>query len=48
MESILQGIDGVACYIDDIFITGKPKQKHLEKIKEVFQRWLHGVHVKWA
>ena len=49
MDSILQGIDGVACYIDDIIITGKTDEEHLEHLEEVLRRLLrHGVHVKWA
>jgi len=49
MDSILQGVEGVACYIDDIIITGKTDEEHLEHLEEVLQRLLrHGVHVKWA
>ena len=48
MDSILQGIRGVACYINDI-ITGKSDEEHLEHLEEVLQRLLrHGVHAKWA
>ena len=39
MDTILQGIEGVACYIDDIIITGKTTEEHLEHLR-------HGVHVK--
>ena len=47
MDTILQGIDGVACYIDDIIITGKTTEEHLEHLEEVLRRLLrHGVHVK--
>ena len=38
MESILQGIDGVACYIDDIVITGKSTKEHLDHLEEVLKR----------
>ena len=49
MDSILQGIDGVACYIDDIIITGKTDEEHLEHLEEVLRHLLrHGIHVKWA
>ena len=48
MESILQGIDGIAYYIDGIFVTSKTDQKHLEKNKKVFQCRLHAVHVNLA
>ena len=44
MDSILQGVEGVACYIDNIIITGKFDCEHLE---EVLKRLLrHGVRVK--
>ena len=37
MDTVLQGIPGVICYIDDILITGKDEQRHLRSLKEVFQ-----------
>lgn len=44
MDSVLQGIAGGACYIDDI-ITRKDDLRNLE---EVLRRLLrHGLHVKW-
>lgn len=47
MESILQGIDGVACYIDDIIITGKSAKEHLDHLEDVLKRLAeHGVHAK--
>ena len=47
MDTILQGIDGVACYIDDIIITGKTTEEHLEHLEEVLRCLLrHGVQVK--
>ena len=47
MESILQGIEGVACYIDDIIITGKTTKEHLDHLEEVLKRLAeHGVKVK--
>ena len=47
MDSILQGIEGVACYIDDIIITGKTTHEHLEHLEEVLQRLLkYGVRTK--
>ncbi len=49
MDSILQGIDGVACYIDDIVITGKDDEEHLARLEKVLRHLLrHGVHVKLA
>ena len=48
-EQWTQGIDGVACYIDDIIITGKTDEEHLEHLEEVLRHLLrHGIHVKWA
>ena len=45
MDTILQGIDGVACYIDDI-IMGKTDE-HLACLEEVLKRLLwHGLHVR--
>ena len=47
MDTILQGIGGIACYIDDIIINGKTTEEHLEHLEEVLRRLLrHGVHVK--
>ena len=47
MDSILHGIDEVACCIDDIIITSKTDQKRLEDLEEVLQCLLqHGVLVK--
>ena len=46
MDTILQGAEGVACYIDDIIITGRTDEEHVEHLKEVLRRLLqHGVHV---
>ena len=38
MESILQGLDRVAVYIDDILITGRSEEEHLKVLDEVLQR----------
>ena len=38
IESILQGIDGVVVYLDDILITGASKEAHLKTLEEVFSR----------
>ena len=48
MDTILQGVDGTACYIDDdIIITGKRPEQHLEHLEEVLKRLLrHSVHMK--
>ena len=38
METLLQGIPGVCIYIDDILITGRTDQEHLEHLAEVLRR----------
>ena len=38
IESILQGIDGVVVYLDDILITGVTKEAHLKTLDEVLSR----------
>ena len=44
MDTILQGIPGVLCYIDDILITGSSDSEHLQNVlKRLKQR---GVRVK--
>ena len=46
MDSILQGIDGVMCYIDDniIIITGATEEEHLERLEQVLKRLSeHGI-----
>ena len=37
MDTILQGIPGVLCYVDDILVTGSTDEEHLERL-EVFRR----------
>ena len=38
IESILQGIDGVVIYLDDILITGQTKEAHLTALEKVLSR----------
>ena len=38
METILQGIPGVVCYIDDILVTGKDEESHLHNLDEVLSQ----------
>ncbi|XP_044755016.1 uncharacterized protein LOC123313970 [Coccinella septempunctata] len=38
MESLLQGVDGVVIFIDDIVVTGKDRAEHLERLEKVFER----------
>ena len=47
MDMILQGVQGVICYIDDILIAGSTSEEHLQKLEEVLQRLkAHGVRLK--
>ena len=38
MDSILQGIAGVICYINDILVTGKDDAQHLQALEQVLSR----------
>ncbi|XP_047994994.1 uncharacterized protein K02A2.6-like isoform X2 [Leguminivora glycinivorella] len=38
METLLAGIDGVSCWLDDICITGPNKTDHLTRLREVLSR----------
>ena len=38
MDSILQGLPRVICYLDDILITGVSEGGHLENLEEVLRR----------
>ena len=38
MDTILQGIPGVKCYIDDILVTGANDQEHLQNLEQVLER----------
>ena len=47
MDTLLQGIPGVACFIDDIIVTGATEEEHLkslERVMKVLQD--HGVRLK--
>ena len=37
METLLDGIDGTACFIDDIIVTGKSEKEHCTNLKKVFK-----------
>ena len=47
MDTILQGMDHVICFIDDILITGASEEEHLRNLEEVLRRLQeHGVQIK--
>ena len=49
MDTILQGIPGVTCYIDDILITGATEEEHLQRLEVVLRRLQqHGFRLKKA
>ena len=49
MDSILQGIPRVICYIDDILISGSSEENHLSNLEEVLKQLQHhGVKLRAA
>ena len=47
MDTILQGIDGVICYLDDILVSGRTEEEQLENLRKVLQRLQeHGIRPK--
>ena len=47
MDTILQGIPGVICYLDNILVTGANESEHLHNLGNVFQRLEeHGFRLK--
>ena len=47
MDTVLQGIPGVACYIDDILVSSADEESHLQILGEVFSRLeKHGFKLK--
>ena len=47
MDTILQGVPNVLCYLDDILITGLSEAEHLRNLEEVLKRLQqHGIRVK--
>ena len=47
MDTILQGIPHVVCYIDDILVTGESEEEHLRNLEEVLKRLRqHGIRIK--
>ena len=41
MDTILQGMTKVICYIDDVLVTGSNDQEHLANLAEVLKRMKH-------
>lgn len=39
MDTILQGMEGVICYLDDILVSGKTEAEHLDNLHKVLQRF---------
>ena len=47
MDQILQGIDGVCCYLDDVLLASKDEKENLTQLAEVLRRFEeHGVRLK--
>ena len=47
MEKVLQGLPMVVCYIDDLLVTGRNEEEHLQNLEKVFQRLHdHGLWLK--
>ena len=47
MDSVLQGIKHVVCYIDDILVTGSNESEHLRNLEQVFNRLKeHGIGLR--
>ena len=47
MDTILQGLSNVLCYLDDILITGATDQEHICNLEEVLKRLqCHGIKVQ--
>ena len=48
MDTILQGMPNVICYIDDILITGEDDAMHLDNLAKVLaQLEEQGIWIKW-
>ena len=45
MDSILQVVEGIICYIDDILVTGTTDKEHLDRLQEVL-KCLQGTGLK--
>ena len=38
MDTVLQGLPKVICYLDDILVTGSTEEEHLQNVDKVLQR----------
>ena len=38
METMLQGLSGIVCYLDDIIVTGKSDAEHLQNLERVLAK----------
>ncbi len=38
MDQVVQGLTGVACYLDDIIVTGRTEEEHLKNLRAVLER----------
>ncbi len=38
MDTLLQGLEGVICYVDDLLITVKSAEEHFENLRKVLAR----------
>ena len=38
MGQIFQGLNGVQCYLDEIIVTGKTEEEHMQNLKAVLRR----------
>lgn len=38
LETLLQGLDGVVCFLDDILITGRDRVEHIARLETVLSR----------
>lgn len=49
IDQVLQGLDGVVWYMDDILVTGKTDEEHLKHLNDVLARLeKHGLEKKCA
>ena len=47
MDTVLQGVEGVTCYIDDILVSSCDEESHFQRLQQVFTRLEnHGFRLK--